>query len=109
MGSEMCIRDRLKNVPEQIQCENYMKNAKIAFGSEDFDAKVDRIVIKGPQGTNVKRICYNLPKVAKFGVCMTKHPDSPQHWGFCSAAAHRQIGGMGWFMKRRISYFTNLS
>ena len=86
----------LKSIPEQTQCENYMKNAKIAFGSEDFDAKVDRIVIKGPHGTNVKRICYNLPNVAKFGVCMTKHPDSPQHWGFCSrsCSGRENVDGM---------------
>ena len=76
----------LKNIPEQTQCENYMKNAKIAFGSEDFDAKVDRIVIKGPHGTNVKRICYNLPKIAKYGVCMTKHPDPLNIGAFIPAA-----------------------
>ena len=86
---------RLRNIQEQLECEKNMKNAKIAYGKEGFDKTVDRIVVKDPQGTNVKRICYNLPKVAKYGVCMTKDAE-PQHWGFCSrsCAGHENI--MDW-------------
>ena len=83
--------------------QKYMKNAKIAFGYEDFDAKVDRIVIKGPQGKNVKRICYNLPKVAKYGVCMTKDAE-PQHWGFCSRSCAGYENIMDWKVYEEASF-----
>ena len=76
----------LKAEPEQVECENYMIGAKRAWSkskSEEFDDFVDRIVIKDSGGENIKRVCYNLAKVAKYGVCMTGEA-KPRHWGFCS-------------------------
>ena len=94
---------RLRNIQEQLECEKYMKNAKIAYGKEDFDATVDRIAVKDSQGTNVKRICYNLPKVAKYGVCMTKDAE-PQHWGFCSRSCAGYENIMDWKVYEEASF-----
>ena len=83
---------RLKSKQDQLECETYMVRARIAWSKNwvdkmvayrEFDSQVDRIVIKDSQKNYVKRICYNLPKVAKYGVCTTKYSGS-RNWGFCS-------------------------
>ena len=83
---------RLKSKQDQLECETYMVRARIAWSKNwvdkmvayrEFDSQVDRIVIKDSQKKYVKRICYNLPKVAKYGVCTTKYSGS-RNWGFCS-------------------------
>ena len=81
----------LKAETEQVKCEKYMIGAKRAWSKskseekfdEEFDDFVDRIVIKDSRGESIKGVCYNLAKVAKYGVCMTGE-DKPRHWGFCS-------------------------
>ena len=83
---------RLKSEQDQLECETYMVRAKTAWSANwvdktvayrEFEAQVDRIVIKDSQKKYVKRICYNLPKVGKYGVCTTKYSGS-RNWGFCS-------------------------
>ena len=83
---------RLISHPDQIECDTYMIRAKMAWArdredkkvaNEDFDTKIDRIVIKDSSEQTIKRICYNLAKVAKYGVCLTEY-SGLRNWGFCS-------------------------
>ena len=76
---------RLISEPDQKECVTYMFKAKSAWpiAYEDFDTQIDRIVIKDSSEQTIKRICYNLAKVAKYGVCMTEY-SGLRNWGFCS-------------------------
>ena len=83
---------RLMSEPEQKECTTYMFKAKSAWARnrvdtraayEDFDTQIDRIVIKDSSEQTIKRICYNLAKVAEYGVCMTEY-SGLRNWGFCS-------------------------
>jgi len=91
--------DSLRNSDDQKECEGYLQRAKTAWQNDlvhtrhEFDAVVDRIVIQkfdGATGPLFDRICYNLVKTAKYGICLTNQrrlPNSPRlsrHWGFCS-------------------------
>ena len=53
------------------------------IAANEFAAQIDRIVVKNPSESHVIRICYNLGKVARYGVCHTYEAE-PRHWGFCS-------------------------
>ena len=83
--------DKLKNGKEQKRCENWFPKAKKAWEESgnpatQFDNEIDRIVIKKFETTN-EETCFNLKKVAKYGVCTTKQT-SPRHWGFCSRSCY---------------------
>ena len=79
---------KIRNLKEQKRCEEYFPKARKAWtdgGNEatKFDEEVDRIVIKKFGATKREDICFNLKKVAKYGVCLTNEK-IPRHWGFCS-------------------------
>ena len=86
----------LRQTQDQIDCERYYGEAirlwlnSRAWPSQDialqeFAAQIDRIVVKNPSESHVIRICYNLGKVARYGVCHTYEAE-PRHWGFCSSS-----------------------
>ena len=58
-----------------------------------FDKEIDRIIVNHPNNFIKQDICYNLKKVAKYGICPTQLPN-PQHWGFCSRSCHVAFSGM---------------
>ena len=79
---------KIKNLKEQKRCEEYLPKARKAWTDSGnlavtFDDEIDRIVIKKFGATKREDICFNLRKVAKYGVCLTDEK-SPRHWGFCS-------------------------
>ena len=84
----------LRTTQDQIDCEHYMDEAvrwwwnrkswpSQEIAADEFAAQIDRIVVKDHSQVHVIRICYNLRKVARYGVCRT-HEAAPRHWGFCS-------------------------
>ena len=82
---------RLNNGNEQKRCVKYLLKAREAWAESgmlksQFDSDIDRIVIK-KFGTNTEKVCFNLKKVAKYGVCSTKK-SRPGHWGFCSRSCY---------------------
>ena len=100
------VLDSLRNSDEQKECERYLERAKRAWHRHlvhswhEFDAVVDRIVIQkfdSPTGPLFDRICYNLVKVAKYGICLTNEqrlsssPRLSQHWGFCSRSCSTTV------------------
>ena len=100
------VLDSLRNSDEQKECDRYLERAKTAWRRHliqswhEFDADVDRIVIQKFQrqpGPLFDRICYNLVKVAKYGICLTNEqrlPSSPRlsrHWGFCSRSCSTPV------------------
>ena len=83
--------EKLKNGKEQKRCEEYFQRAKKAWTARgnletQFDSDIDRIVIKKFETTR-EEVCFNLKKVAKYGVCSTKK-STPGHWGFCSRSCY---------------------
>ena len=81
----------LNNDKEQKRCVEYLSKARQAWAESgelesQFDNDIDRIVIK-KFGTNTEKVCFNLKKVAKYGVCSTKK-SRPGHWGFCSRSCY---------------------
>ena len=98
------VLNSLRNSDEQKECDRYLERAKTAWRRHsihrrhEFDAVVDRIVIrKFQRGPRFDRICYNLVKVAKYGICLTNEqrlPSSPRlsrHWGFCSRSCSTPV------------------
>ena len=98
------VLNSLRNSDEQKECDRYLERAKTAWWRHsihrrhEFDAVVDRIVIrKFQRGPRFDRICYNLVKVAKYGICLTNEqrlPSSPRlsrHWGFCSRSCSTPV------------------
>ena len=92
----------VKRDSQQQECEKYMRKARMAWSageslresrqfaqSNEFDNAIDRIVIKGIYKKKEEIVCYNLRKVARYGVCLTRNVThnglaAPRNWGFCS-------------------------
>ena len=90
-GSKLDLNNLVKN-QQQIECVDYMANARAKWveldkSIEDFDKTIDRIVIIQTKSNNRELVCYNLRKVAIYGVCLTTEAP-PRHWGFCSRSCH---------------------
>ena len=90
--------DKLNNGKEQKRCVNYTSKARMAWAESgmlesQFDNDIDKIVIKKFETTiyegkpTTEEVCFNLKKVAKYGVCSTKK-SRPGHWGFCSRSCY---------------------
>ena len=80
---------------QQQECERYMIKAREAWEAsretdgKEFDKEIDRIVIEGKDKKKSEIVCYNLRKVARYGVCLTRNKThnslaAPRNWGFCS-------------------------
>ena len=87
-------------VPNKDVCDDYWKEAikyiekeeaqnpgPLILTSENFKNMAHRIVVHdaGPQTPDrmMGEICYNVKKLAEFGVCETDM-EPPNDWGFCS-------------------------
>ena len=90
--------DTLDDDKEQKRCVEYLSKARKAWAESGelkrrFDNEIDRIVIKKFKTTiyegraTTEEVCFNLKKVAKYGVCSTKK-SRPGHWGFCSRSCY---------------------
>ena len=90
-GSLLCGKtgaNYLRTLDEQIRCERHILEAREAWKSQGktidaFNEEIDRIVVIKSGKKDKEEICYNLKKVAKYGVCMTNEA-KPRNWGFCS-------------------------
>ena len=84
-GSSLQLNN-LRNNLHQKRCVKYQLEARAAWidaGNtyDSFYETIDRVVVIN-RGKD-EEVCYNLRKVAKYGVCLTNQ-QTPRNWGFCS-------------------------